>query len=60
MSNEYLTKYKKENYDVIRVDAKKGIKAVLLEEFKKDGYNSMASGLMFLISEYLKKKGRDI
>lgn len=57
---EYLYNYKKANYDTIRVDAKKGIKPALLEEFKKDGYETMAAGLIMLITEYLKKKGRDI
>lgn len=57
---EYRQEYKKANYDVIRVDAKKGIKPILLKEFKKDGYNTMAAGLMMLITEYLKKKGRDV
>lgn len=58
--SKYRQEYNRNNYDVIRVDAKKGIKTVLLEEFKKDGYNTMASGLMMLIAEYLKKKGRDV
>lgn len=57
---KYMMKYRAENYESVRADIRKGIKPLLLEEFKKDGYASMASGLLKLILDYLESKGIDV
>lgn len=57
---KYIMKYRAENYESVRADIRKGIKPLLLEEFKKDGFNSMASGLLKLILDYLESKGVDV
>ena len=57
---KYIMKYRAENYESVRADIRKGIKPLLLEEFRKDGYTSMASGLLKLILDYLESKGVDV
>lgn len=54
---EYRRKYIREKYDIVKTHLQKGTKPILLKEFKKDGFDSMAAGLNYLITEYLKSKG---
>lgn len=54
---EYRRKYIRDKYDIVKAHLQKGTKPVLLKEFKKDGFDSMAAGLNYLITEYLKSKG---